>query len=73
MKKARLYWDGAKWVLELFKDDSWHFSKAWNVEQKEKESYSIDIVNDSIVCEIANLQELGYDVRVSVCTPKDYD
>ena len=73
MKKARIYWDGEKWVLELFIDDKWHFSKAWNVEQKKKECHSIDMINDSIICEIAYLQELGYDVRVGVCTPKDYD
>lgn len=73
MKKARIYWDGVKWVLELFKDDKWHFSKDWNVEKKEKECYSCDMVNDNIVTQIANLQELGYDVRVFVCIPKDYD
>ena len=66
MKKARIYWDGVKWVLELFKDDDWHFSVAWIVERKEKECYSIDAVNDSILCRIAELQELGYDVRVYV-------
>lgn len=60
MKKARIYWDGVRWVLELFKDDDWHFSIAWIAKQKD---YG-DMINDSILCKIAELQEFGYDVKV---------
>lgn len=60
--------DENKWILRLWIDDEWQFSKSWGVEHKgNDETYGnpIDFVSDSILCEIAHLQEIGYDVKVT--------
>lgn len=69
MKKARIYWDTDHWILELFIDNDWHFSKSWgvkNIDLGYGEWYKYDAVDDDIICEIAKLQRLGYNVEVYV-------
>lgn len=57
-----------RWILRLWIDDEWAFSKSWGVRSDGEDPItgsSIDWVHDSIVCEIANLQDLGYEVKVT--------
>lgn len=68
-RKALIKWESAhrNWVLYLWVDGEWSFSKAWRVEHKgidEISNASIDFINDSILCEIAKLQNLNYTVEV---------
>lgn len=66
-KTAWLNWEREKkdWVLRLWKDDAWEFSKSWSVKDEDVfTGYSW--VCDSILCEISHLQELGYTVQVTV-------
>lgn len=70
-RKAKIIWDNNKveWVLYLWIDDDWKFSKAWDVEHKgedELDGTPIDFVSDSLICEIAHLQALDYTVSVHV-------
>lgn len=63
-KRAMITWSRAEnqWVLRLETDDGWEFSKAWYT--KEPDQYDVGWVHESIILEIANLQELGYYVIV---------
>ena len=71
-KQANLNWSVAEkaWVLRLWddKEENWQFSKSWGVQN---EGYNdlygepIEFVHDSVLCEIAHLQDLGYEVRVT--------
>ena len=68
-RKALIKWESAhqNWILYLWIDGEWSFSKSWRVEHKgidETVNTSIDFVSDSILCEIANLQNLDYTVEV---------
>lgn len=61
--KARVRWkapDGifcGMWFIELWdKEYGWVTSKYWMVKDKEW-------VHDSIICEIAHLTELGYEIE----------
>lgn len=58
---AMITWDTTeqKWSLELWIDGRWEFSKGWYTKEK-------DWVHDSILLEIAKLQDLGYNVQVSL-------
>lgn len=63
-KKAMITWNkpNNQWWLRLETKDGWEFSKAWNV--KDQDDNGMAWVHDSIICEIAQLQELGYSVQV---------
>lgn len=69
-KKANINWSTKdnRWVLRLWSDDEWVFSKSWGV-RKDGENpisgESLDWVHDSVLCEIAHLQDLGYEVTVT--------
>ena len=69
-RKAWINWSSKeyKWILRLWINDKWTFSKSWGVRSSGVDNLSgdsIDWVHDSIICEIAHLQELGYDVSVT--------
>ena len=73
MKKERKAWinwsknDNA-WILRLLIDDEWEFSKSWGVKSEGEDPITgtpYDWVHDGIVCEIAHLQDLGYEVKVT--------
>lgn len=69
-KYAWINWSSAdnKWVLRLMKADGWHFSKSWGVRSDGVDPITgekIDFVHDSIICEIAHLQDLGYEVKIT--------
>lgn len=69
-RKAWINWsrEEKKWILRLWMDDEWKFSKSWGVRsmgEDEITGTSIDLVNDGIICEIAHLQDLGYTVKVT--------
>ena len=70
-RKAKIEWDNAesKWILWLWIDGKWAFSKSWGVNSEPVENNplirQIDWVSDSIVCEIAHLQDLDYEVSVT--------
>lgn len=74
MKETRSAWinwseDEHKWVLRLWLDDEWAFSKSWKpivVGHDEMWDEPVEAVHDSIICEIAHLQQLGYEVKVTV-------
>lgn len=53
-----------KWVLRLWLDDEWQFSKSWAVRDTDHEGGAW--VYDGILCEIAHLQDLGYSVKVTL-------
>lgn len=58
-----------KWILRLADGDKWLFSKSWGIKNDGIEQLTgepIDWVHDSILCEIAHLQDLGYQVTVTV-------
>lgn len=73
MKEKRMAWinwsrEENKWILRLLIDGEWSFSKSWGVRSDGYNSItgeSCDWVHDSIVCEIAHLQDLGYEVSVT--------
>lgn len=70
-RKAWINWSSSenKWVLRLWINGKWEFSKSWsvkNVGEDEITGASIDLVNDSIISEIAHLQnDLHYNVTVT--------
>lgn len=69
-KKAWVNWStkDRKWVLRLWIDDEWKFSKSWGVKSEGTDPItgeSVDLIHDSIICEIAHLQDLGYEVTVT--------
>lgn len=53
------------WVERLWIDEEWTFSKSFKVRDIDQESDN-GWVHDSIMCEIAHLQDLGYEVKVTV-------
>lgn len=65
--KARIRWDKTDntWVLELWDKTEWVFSKVWKVIVGD-EAHTGDYVHDSILCEIAHLQYIGYKVEVKL-------
>lgn len=65
--KAWINWSEAekRWVLRLWIDNAWEFSKSWAIKD-ENENVGIGWVCETILCEIAHLQDLGYEVRVTV-------
>ena len=73
-KEKRMAWinwsrEKQAWVLRLWIDNEWAFSKSWRVMkigEGELTGDSVDYVHDSIICEIAHLQDLGYEVKVTV-------
>ena len=70
-RKALINWSSSenKWVLRLWINGKWEFSKSWSVKhvgEDEITGVSIDLVNDSIISEIAHLQnDLHYNVTVT--------
>lgn len=69
-KCANINWSREKkaWVLMLWDGEEWAFSKSWGVRSDGEDPISgnpIDWVHDSVLCEIAHLQELGYEVTVT--------
>lgn len=70
-RKAWINWSSSenKWVLRLWINGKWEFSKSWSVKhvgEDEITGVSIDLVNDSIISEIAHLQnDLHYNVTVT--------
>lgn len=69
-KTANINWSAAerKWVLRLWTDGEWRFSKSWKVKGDGTDPVtgeSLDWVHDSVLCEIAHLQDLGYEVVVT--------
>ena len=68
-RKAWINWsrEEQKWILRLWIDEEWEFSKSWSVRSdgEDMNGNSIDWVHDGIVCEIAHLQNLDYEVRVT--------
>ena len=70
-RKAWINWSSSenKWVLRLWINGKWEFSKSWSgkhVGEDEITGASIDLVNDSIISEIAHLQnDLHYNVTVT--------
>lgn len=70
-RKALINWSSSenKWVLRLWINGKWEFSKSWSVKhvgEDEITGASIDLVNDSIISEIAHLQnDLHYNVTVT--------
>lgn len=70
-RKAWINWSSSenKWVLRLWINGKWEFSKSWSVKhvgEDEITGASIDLVNDSIISEIAHLQnDLHYNVTVT--------
>ena len=71
-REALITWNEPekKWELFLSHDnEEWQFSKSWGIikmGEDELTGCSIDFVNDSIICEVAHLQYLGYSVKVSI-------
>lgn len=73
-KEKRMAWinwsrEKQAWVLRLWIDEQWAFSKSWEVMkigEDELTGDSIDYVRDSVICEIAHLQDLGYEVKVTI-------
>lgn len=68
-KRACINWaeKERRWVLRLWIDEEWVFSKSWSVKSDGVDQLTgapLDWVHDSILCEIAHLQELGYKVSV---------
>lgn len=68
-KTAWINWSDRQdqWVLRLF-DDGWRFDNAWDVDHQgeDEDGDPIDFVSDSILCEIARLQDEGYEVKVTL-------
>jgi hypothetical protein len=69
-KEAWINWSAKDkcWVLRLWIDEEWAFSKSWGVRSNGTDPItgaSVDWVHDSIMCEIAQLQDLGYSVKVT--------
>lgn len=64
--KAWINWSEKeqRWILSLWIDNEWVFSKSWKV--KDEDYNGNGWVHETIICEIANLQNLGYDVKVTV-------
>ena len=70
MRMANINWSKMenRWVLRLADENGWKFSKAWGVRKEGEDSVTgepLDWVSDSILCEIAHLQDLGYQVTVT--------
>ena len=70
MKNKRLAsftWSRAneEWVLRLWIDNKWEFSKSWPVKDQNQDNDTA-YVNDSIMVEIANLLALGYRVTIDL-------
>ena len=54
-------------MLELLIDGDWCFSKSWGIRNVGTDTLTgepIDFVNDTVLTEIAMLQNIGYNVRV---------
>ena len=68
-KQAWINWSREQeaWVLRLWIDDEWAFSKSWSVRNygEDGDGTEVDFVRDNILCEIAHLQDLGYEVKVT--------
>lgn len=70
-RNAWINWSSSenKWVLRLWINGKWEFSKSWSVKhvgEDEITGASIDLVNDSIISEISHLQnDLHYNVTVT--------
>ena len=69
-RMAMISWNDEenKWVLRLVIDGEWRVSKTWGVRSDGYDPVtgtSSDWVHDSIICEIAHLQDLGYEVSVT--------
>ena len=52
------------WECRLFRDGMWHFSKSWPVHEIDESGFGY--VHDSILVEIAHMQDIGYEVEVKV-------
>ena len=63
-KHAWLKWSGKdeKWILRLWIDNEWQFSKSWSVRDVNDDT-GLGYVNESILCELKNLSALGYTIR----------
>ena len=69
-KQAWINWseETETWVLRLWIDEKWQFSKSWGVRHDKEDPITgnpNDWVHDSIICEIARMQDLGYSVKVT--------
>lgn len=69
-KTAWLNWsekEGA-WVLRLWEGDGWFFDSKWSVDYQgeDEDGNTVDLVDDSVLVAIANLQDEGYKVKVTL-------
>lgn len=69
-KAAWLNWSEveSRWVLRLWIDNEWAFSKSWGVRHDGEDPVTgspNDWVHDSVICELAHLQDLGYEVKIT--------
>ena len=70
-RQALINWSEkeSKWILRLWIENEWTFSRSWAVRRTDEDPITgatNDWVHDSIICEIAHLQDLGYEVKVTV-------
>lgn len=63
-KYAWLNWSSndEKWILRLWIDEEWQFSKSWSV-RNVNEDTGLGFISESILCEIKRLYELGYSIK----------
>lgn len=65
-RMARVTWSrkDKRWVLYLWDEESesWEFSKSWKI--KDENMNGDGWVSDTILCDIAEMQNWGYDVRI---------
>ena len=68
-RQATITWSRAekKWILRLWNIETkeWEFSKSWRPKDIDEET-EIGWVADTILIEIAHLQDLGWNVRIIV-------
>ena len=63
-KYAWLNWSShdEKWILHLWIDEDWQFSKSWSV-RNVNEDTGLGFISESILYEIKHLYALGYNIR----------
>ena len=70
-RTAWLNWSsrGSEWVLRLYEDEGgWRYENSWKIEERgeDEDGNSLDVVSDAALCYLANLQDDGYRLKVTL-------
>lgn len=71
MRTAWLNWSekGKEWVLRLYEDEGgWRYEDSWKVEERgeDEDGNSLDMICDSTLAYLANLQEEGWRIKITL-------